>query len=86
MATDEQVDETTVNDRYAVTIPAVIRRRLDIEPGDKVRWTLTDDGELSVELVGQRLGVFEDFEPVDMGEGNAAEDHDEYAAGYEPRD
>lgn len=32
------------------------------------------------------LGVFEDFEPVDMGEGNAAEDHDEYAAGYDAGD
>lgn len=82
MGTEETTDETTVSDRYAVTIPAEIRRRLDVEPGDKVRWRLSDSGDLSVELVDQRRGVFDDFEPVDMGETHAAEDHDEYAAGH----
>lgn len=50
-----------------VTIPADLRRRLDIEPGDKLRWDVDDEGDLSVEAVKQRYGVFDDFEPVPMG-------------------
>lgn len=76
MATDEPVDETTVSDRYAVTIPSTIRDRLGIDPGDKIRWKVTDDGDLEVVVVKQCYGVLEDFEPVDMGETHAAEDHD----------
>lgn len=83
MGVDQHVDETTVNDRYAVTIPAPIRRRLDVEPGDKIRWKLDGD-EVSVELVGQRLGVLDGFEPAEVGETHAAEDHDERAV--EPRE
>lgn len=78
MAADDAdvVDETTVSDRYAVTIPSPIRDRLDIEPGDTVRWRVAEDGNLSVEVVKQRYGVLADFEPVDMGETHAADDHD----------
>lgn len=76
MASDDVVDETTVSDRYAVTIPSPIRDRLDIEPGDTVRWRVTETGDLSVEVVKQRFGVLTDFEPADMGETHAAEDHD----------
>lgn len=84
MASDRQTDETTVNDHYAVTVPAPIRNRLDIEPGDKVRWTVTDDGELEIDVVKQSRGVLEGFEPVDMGETHAAEDHD--IGAVEPRE
>lgn len=66
-------EETTVNDGGMVTIPASLRRRLDIEAGDKLRWMGDDEGELSVEIVHQREGVFDDFEPVDIGETNAVE-------------
>lgn len=60
MAADEAPNETKVNDRGMVTIPASLRRRLDIEPGDKLRW-YTEEGEnLSVEVVKQRYGAFED--------------------------
>lgn len=51
MASEESADETTVNDRYAVTIPAAIRTRLDIQPGDKVRWAVIADESLEVEGV-----------------------------------
>lgn len=71
-------EETKVSDRGMVTIPAELRRRLDIEPGDKLRWTLTDEGALSVEIVHQREGVFDDFEPVDAGETNAVEAESEF--------
>jgi len=75
MATEEASDETTVNDRYAVTVPAPIREQLDVEPGDKIRWAVTDEGELTVEVIKQQYGVFDDFQPVDAGETHAAADH-----------
>lgn len=69
-------DETTVNDSYSVTVPAAVRDLADIESGDKIRWTVDEAGNLSVELVKQRVGVFDDFEPVAMGgDGAVAHDH-----------
>jgi AbrB family looped-hinge helix DNA binding protein len=67
-------DETTVSERGGVTIPSEIRERFDIEPGDKIRWTV-DDGAVRVEVVHQREGVFDDFEPAPMG-GDGASAHD----------
>ena len=75
MATDAAPEETTVSDRGMVTIPASLRRRLDIEAGDKLRWDVDDDGTLSIEIVKQRYGAFDDFEPVSMG-GDGSETHD----------
>lgn len=70
-------DETTVNDSYSVTVPAVIRRETDIEAGDKLRWSVDEDGTLSVEILKQRHEAFSDLNPVDIGEDtNAAGDHD----------
>jgi AbrB family looped-hinge helix DNA binding protein len=73
-------EETTVSDGGMVTIPASLRRRLDIEAGDKLRWELDQEGTLSVEVVRERYGAFDDFEPVPMG-GDGGETHD--LAGYE---
>ena len=50
MATEEGPEETKVGDQGMVTIPADLRRRLDIEPGDKLRWTTNEEGDLSVEI------------------------------------
>jgi len=58
-----------------VTIPASLRRRLNIDAGDKLRWDVDDDGTLSIEIVKQRYGSFDDFEPVSMG-GDGSETHD----------
>jgi len=80
MATEEGPEETKVNDRGMVTIPANLRRHLGIEPGDKLRWTTDEEGNLSVEIVHQREGVFDDFEPVDVGETNAVEVEGEFGA------
>ncbi len=80
MATEEAPEETKVNDRGMVTVPASLRRRLDIEAGDKLRWAVDDEGNLSVEVVKQRYGAFDDFEPVSMG-GDGPETHD--LAGHE---
>jgi len=76
----ENAEETKVSDRGMVTIPADLRRRLDIEPGDKLRWTTDEEGTLSVEIVHQREGVFDDFEPVDVGETDAVEAEREFGA------
>lgn len=80
MATEDAPEETKVSDRGMVTIPASLRRRLDIEAGDKLRWDIDEEGNLSVEIVKQRYGAFDDFEPVPMG-GEGSETHD--VAGYE---
>lgn len=80
MTTEEGPEETTVSDRGMVTVPADLRRQLDIEPGDKLRWSTDEEGALSVEIVHQREGVFDDFEPVDAGETNAVEVEREFGA------
>jgi antitoxin PrlF len=71
----EVVEEGPISGNQA-SIPAAIRERADIEDGDRIRWRWRD-GELSVEVVHQRTGVFADFE----GESEAF-DHDR--AGLEP--
>ena len=68
-----EIEETKVSSRGGVTVPAHIRDRLDIEEGDKIRWHLDDDGDLRIEVVHQREGVFDDLEPDDLGETNAVE-------------
>lgn len=66
MSLPEVTDETTVNDRHSITVPAAIRDRLDIEPGDMLRWSLTEAGQLEVEVVSRRYGAFEDLDPVEI--------------------
>jgi AbrB family looped-hinge helix DNA binding protein len=78
MTTDSE--ETKVNESGMVTIPANLRRELGIEAGDKLRWRVDETGTLSVEIVHQREGVFDDFEPVDAGETNAVEAEREFGA------
>jgi antitoxin PrlF len=81
MATENAPEETKVSDRGMVTIPASLRQRLDIEAGDKLRWDIDEDGTLSVEVVRQRYGAFEDDDlKAPMG-GDALETHD--LAGHE---
>jgi AbrB family looped-hinge helix DNA binding protein len=66
------VAETTVTDHGGATVPAELRDRLDIEPGDKLHWRLEDDGTLTVEVKRQREGTFHDFEPYDGPETDGA--------------
>lgn len=80
MATQDSPEVTTVSERGMVTIPAALRRRLDIEAGDKLEWTLDEEAGLSVEIVRQRYGAFDDFEGAPMG-GDGHESHD--LAGHE---
>jgi len=68
--------ETTVSEGGFVTVPEAVRRRLDIEPGDKLRWDVDESGDLSVEIVRQRHGAFEgDDLKAPMG-GDGIETHD----------
>lgn len=80
MATEDSYEETKVSESGMVTIPAAIRRRLDIEPGDTIRWEVAEDGALSVDVVHEEYGAFGDFEPASMG-GDGLETHD--LAGHE---
>jgi AbrB family looped-hinge helix DNA binding protein len=80
MATDDSPKETSVSDRGMVTIPSEIRQQLDIGPGDKLRWDVSEEGELHVEVIRQREGVFDDFSPTDAGETNAVEAEREFGA------
>ena len=81
MATEDVPEETKVSDRGMVTIPASLRRRLDIEAGDKLRWHIDEKDELSVEVVRQRYGAFADDDlKADLG-GDGLETHD--LTGYE---
>lgn len=81
MATNDAPEETKVSDRGMVTIPASLRRRLDIEPGDKLRWDVDETGDLTVEIVRQRYGAFEgDDMKAPLG-GDGLETHD--VAGHE---
>lgn len=73
----ETEGETTINERYSVTVPAAVRRAASVDAGDKLRWRVDEDGALSVELVKQQYGAFSRLEPVDIGDPtDAADDHD----------
>ncbi|WP_018128867.1 hypothetical protein [Haladaptatus paucihalophilus] len=81
MASNQVTDETTVNDGHSVTVPSQIREAVYNEPGDKLRWRLDDEENLTVEVVKQRFGAFDDLEPVDIGEEtNAVELEKEFGA------
>lgn len=68
-------DESTVTENYAATIPASVRSRLNVHPGDKLRWRATEEGKLEVEIIRQREGALDEFEPESMG-GDGATAHD----------
>lgn len=72
------VSEGAVSGNQA-SIPAAIRERANIRDGDKLRWYWAD-GELSVEIVRRRSGVFDEFDGFET-EGPAT-NHD--LVGIEP--
>lgn len=78
MSSDVADAESKVSGNQA-NIPARIRRELDIEDGDHLRWYLDDSGELRVEVVSRDSGTFADFEGYDGDvDTDAAADHDEW--------
>lgn len=73
----ESVDSESKVSGNQANIPARIRRELDIDDGDKLRWRIEDDGTLRVRIVQQRSGTFDDFDGYDGDQTTAVEsDHD----------
>ena len=58
----ERVDSESKVSGNQADIPARIRRELDIDDGDTLRWHLNDDGTLRVRVVQQRSETFSDFD------------------------
>jgi bifunctional DNA-binding transcriptional regulator/antitoxin component of YhaV-PrlF toxin-antitoxin module len=55
---DRQLGESRVWGRGYTTIPAIVRRILDLKVGDTVGWFITDEGDIVVRKVkrgGKRL-------------------------------
>lgn len=72
----ERVDAESKVSGNQANIPARIRRELDIDDGDRLRWTV-DDGTIRVEVVQQRSGTFSDFDGYEGATPtDAAEEHD----------
>lgn len=69
--------ETRVSAGQTVSIPVVVRQRLNIEPGDVVVWSI--EGNHAVVRVKKRNERgFQDFKPFDFGtRTHAAKEHDE---------
>lgn len=61
----EGVDSESKVSGNQANIPARIRRELDIDDGDKLRWKIEDDGTLRVQIVQRRGGTFSDFDGYD---------------------
>jgi bifunctional DNA-binding transcriptional regulator/antitoxin component of YhaV-PrlF toxin-antitoxin module len=61
MSSDRVDAESKVSGNQA-NIPARIRRELDIDDGDHLRWQLEDDGTVRVAVVQQQTGTFADFD------------------------
>ncbi|MCX2819857.1 AbrB/MazE/SpoVT family DNA-binding domain-containing protein [Haladaptatus sp. F3-133] len=74
------VSESKVSGNQA-NIPAEIRRSLEIDDGDALRWRY-EDGELTVDVVHKTTRTFDDWEPeryVDDGdETDVVEEHDAF--------
>lgn len=76
MSSDRVDAESTVSGNQA-NIPAGIRHELGIDDGDQLRWEVTDDGRLRVEVVQQEVGSFADFDGYAGSEAtDVTADHD----------
>lgn len=76
MSTNRVDAESKVSGNQA-NIPAQIRRQLDIDDGDQLRWSVEDDGTMRVEVVHREEGSFAGFTGYDGDEEtDAAADHD----------
>lgn len=68
--------KSTDSDDGTGTTSVALRRELDIEAGDRLRWNVTEKGKLTVAVVQQRYGAFEDDDlRAPMG-GDSLETHD----------
>ncbi len=77
MSDSDRVGEGKVSGNQA-SIPAHIRRHLDIEDGDTLRWRVHGD-ELRVSVVPTERRAFDDFEPGTSEESvDGVEEHDAF--------
>lgn len=80
----ESVDSESKVSGNQANIPAHIRREMDIDDGDKLRWQIEDDGTLRVRVVQQRNGTFSDFDGYDGDQETDVEtEHDAWGVGSE---
>lgn len=76
MSSDRVDAESKVSGNQA-NIPARIRRALDIDDGDRLRWSLESDGSVHVEVVEQRKRTFAEFDGYEgESETDATAEHD----------
>ena len=81
---NESVDSESKVSGNQANIPARIRRELDIDDGDKLRWHIEDDGTLRVQVVQQRSGTFSDFDGYDGDQATQVErEHDTWGVDSE---
>ncbi|MCU4719033.1 AbrB/MazE/SpoVT family DNA-binding domain-containing protein [Halapricum hydrolyticum] len=75
----EGVDSESKVSGNQANIPARIRRELNIDDGDKLRWRVEEDRTLRVEVVQQRTGTFSDFDGYDGDqETDVTAEHDNW--------
>lgn len=76
----EGIDSESKVSGNQANIPVRIRRELDIDDGDILRWRIEDDGTVRVQVVQQRSGTFSDFDGYDGTDGtdetDVTTDHD----------
>jgi len=81
MSSDRVDAESTVSGNQA-NIPARIRHELGIDDGDQLRWEVSDDGRIQVEVIQQEAGSFAEFDGYEGGEAtDATADHDAWGVG-----
>jgi len=77
----ERVDSESKVSGNQANIPARIRRELDIDDGDRLRWHVEDDDTVRVRVVQQRSGTFDGFDGYDGDdETEVTTDHDAWGA------
>ncbi|ELZ09933.1 hypothetical protein C479_10180 [Halovivax asiaticus JCM 14624] len=80
----EGVDAESKVSGNQANIPARIRRELDIDDGDHLRWHLETDGSVRVEVVQQRAGTFAEFDGYTGEEAtDVTNDHDAWGVDRE---
>jgi len=83
MSSDHIDAESKVSGNQA-NIPAKIRRKLDIDDGDQLRWHIEEDGSLRVQIIQQRTGTFAEFDGYDGDtETDVTTEHDAWGVDIE---
>ena len=80
----KRVDAESKVSGNQANISVHIRRQLEIDDGDILRWSIDDAGTLRVQVVQQRRGTFGDFEGYDGDrETDVTTEHDEWGVDVE---